>query len=126
MKKSILVLFVLISTVAFSQTKKEILAQKWKLDKVEEFGQEYAPMDNQKNDWLEFSADGKFKGIVESNHVQGTWSATGSKVVVAVNKKLSKTKINWTKVKGVEKGKFKLEYQNGDLVTATMIFVPIK
>ena len=125
MKKSILILFVIISTVAFSQTKKEILAQKWKLDKVSEFGQEYKPMDNQKNDWLEFSKDGKFKGIIESNHVEGTWSA-GSKVVVSVNKKLSKTRINWTKVKTVEKGQFALEYQNGDLITATLLFVPIK
>ena len=125
MKKSILILFVIINTVAFSQTKKEILAQKWKLDKVSEFGQEYNPMDNQKNDWLEFSANGKFKGIIESNHVEGTWSA-GSKVVVSVNKKLSKTKINWTKVKAVEKGKFALEYQNGDLITATLLFIPAK
>jgi hypothetical protein len=125
MKKSILLLFVIISTVTFSQTKKEILTQKWKLDKVSEFGQEYAPMDNQKNDWLEFSANGKFKGIIESNHVEGNWSA-GSKVVVSVNKKLSKTKINWTKVKAVEKGKFAIEYQNGDLITATLLFVPNK
>ena len=126
MKKSIIVLFVLMSTVVFSQTKKEILAQKWKLDKVEEFGQEYNPMDNQKNDWLEMTTNGKFKGVIENNHVEGTWSASGSKVVVSVNKKLSKTKINWTKVKSVEKGKFKLEYQNGDLITATLIFVPAK
>jgi len=125
MKKSILVLLVIISTTAFSQTKKEILAQKWKLDKVEEFGQQYNPMDNQKNDWLEFSSNGKFKGIIESDHVEGTWSA-GSKTVVSVNKKLSKTKINWTKVKAVEKGKLAIEYQNGDLITATLLFVPAK
>ncbi len=126
MKKSILVLLVLFSTVVFSQSKKEILAQKWKLDKVEEFSQQYSPMDNQKNDWLTFTSDGKFKGIIESNHVEGTWSVNGSKVVVSVNKKLSKTKINWTKVKAVEKGKFALEYQNGDLITATMLFIPNK
>jgi len=125
MKKSIIVLLVLVSSVAFSQSKKEILAQKWKLDKVEEFGQQYSPMENQKNDWLEFSKDGKFKGIIESNHVEGSWSA-GSKVVVSVNKKLSKTKINWTKVKAVEKGKLAIEYQNGDLITATLLFVPEK
>ena len=125
MKKSILILLVIISSAAFSQSKKEILTQKWKLNKVSEFGQEYNPMDNQKNDWLEFSSNGKFKGIIESNHVEGTWSA-GSKVVVSVNKKLSKTKINWTKVKAVEKGKFALEYQNGDLITATMLFIPYK
>ncbi len=125
MKKSIIVLLVLVSSVAFSQSKKEILAQKWKLDKVEEFGQQYSPMENQKNDWLEFSKDGKFKGIIESNHVEGSWSA-GSKVVVSVNKKLSKTKINWTKVKAVEKGRLAIEYQNGDLITATLLFVPYK
>ena len=126
MKNLIIILLVISSSVAFGQSKKEILTQKWKLDKVEEFGQQYSPMDNQKNDWLEFNSNGKFKGIIESNHVEGTWSANGSKVVVSVNKKLSKTKINWTKVKAVEKGKFALEYQNGDLITATLLFVPDK
>ena len=126
MKKSIIVLLVLINTVVFSQTKKEILAQKWTLDKVEEFGQEYSPMENQKNDWLEFASNGKFRGIIESKHVEGTWSAKNNKVIVSVNKEFSKTKINWTKVKGVEKEKFKLEYQNGDLITATLLFIPSK
>ena len=50
MKKYILILFVLLSTTVFSQSKKEILVQKWKLIKVEEFGQKYPPTENQKND----------------------------------------------------------------------------
>ncbi len=125
MKKSIVIFLVLINAVAFSQSKKEILTQKWKLDKTEEFGQLYDPMDNQKNDWLEFTSDGKFKGIIESNHVEGTWSA-GKSVIVKVDKTKSKTKINWTKVKAVEKGKFALEYQNGDLITSILLFIPQK
>lgn len=124
MKNHITILLLLISSLAFSQTKKEILTQKWKLDKVEEFGDEFSPMENQKNDWLDFSDDGKFNGIIESNHVEGTWSITDSKIIVSVDKKLSKTKINWTKVKVLEKGKFKLEYQNGALITAILIFIP--
>ena len=126
MKKYLTIILLFISTLAFSQTKKEILTQKWKLNKVIDFGQEYEPMDNQKSDWIEFTADGKFTGIIESNHVEGTWSANGSKIIVSVNKKLSKTKINWTKVKSVEAGKFALEYQNGDLITSVLLFIPGK
>lgn len=126
MKKNIVILFILISAMASGQSKKEILTQKWKLDKTEEFGQQYSPLDNQKNDWLAFTEDGKFKGIIESNHVEGSWSTNGSKVVISVNKKLSKIKINWTKVKNLEKGNFALEYQNGDLITAILLFIPYK
>jgi len=126
MKKSILVLFVLISSIAFSQSKKEILTQKWKIDKVEEFGQQFNPMDNQINDWIQFSSNGKFNAIIESNHVEGNWSINGSKVVVSVNKKLSKTIINWTKVKSLSNEKLAVEYQNGDLITATLHFIPNK
>lgn len=126
MKKNIVILFILISAIASGQSKKEILTQKWKLDKMEEFGQQYSPLDNQKNDWLAFTDDGKFKGIIESSHVEGSWSTKGSKVVISVNKKLSKIKINWTKVKNLEKGNFALEYQNGDLITAILLFIPDK
>ena len=126
MKNINLVFFVLISTVACSQSKKDILIQKWRLDKVEEFGQKYSPMETQKNDWIQFSTDAKFKGIIENNHVEGTWSANGTKIIVSVNKKLSKTKINWTKVKSVEKSNLALEYQNGDLITTTLLFIPDK
>jgi hypothetical protein len=123
MKNYIIIAFLLVSTVAIGQTKKEMLTKKWKLNKIEEFGQQYDPMENQKGDWLEFSADGKFKGIVEGKDILGTWSA-GKSVVVKVDKANSKVKINWTKVKLVEKGKFNLEYQNGDLITATLLFIP--
>ena len=125
MKKAILILLVLTSTIAFSQTKKEIITQKWKLDKVEDFGQVYDPMDNQKNDWIEFTSAGKFTGIIEGLHVEGTFTA-GKSVIVKVDKTKSKLKINWTKVKTVEKGKFALEYQNGDLITSTLLFIPNK
>ncbi len=123
MKRYIVLLLIIASTTAFSQTKKELLTKKWKLHKSEEFGQQYDPMENQKGDWLEFTTDGKFKGIIESNHVEGTWS-DGKSVVVKVDKAKSKTKINWTKVKSVTKDKFAMEYQNGDLITATLIFIP--
>lgn len=126
MKNHITILLLFVSSFAFSQTKKDILIQKWKLDKVEEFGEEYSPMENQKNDWLSFSDDGKFNGIIENNHVEGTWSVTEKKITVSVDKKLSQTKINWTKVKALEKGRFKLEYQNGDLITAILLFIPAK
>jgi len=124
MKNFISILLIITCSFAFGQTKKEILTKKWKLDKVEDFGQLYAPMDNQIGDWIEFKSDGKFTGIFESKHVEGTWSATGSKVLVTFDKSLSKIKINWSKIKTVEKEKFALEYQNGDLITSTLIFIP--
>ena len=93
MKKSILILLVLTTSIAFSRSKKEILTQKWKLDKVEDFGQVYDPMDNQKNDWLEFTSNGKFTGIIEGFHVEGTFSV-GKSVSVKVDKTKSKLKIN--------------------------------
>jgi len=124
MKYIILVFFLLISTLTFSQSKKDILTQKWILNKVEEFGQKYSPMETQKNDWVQFYSNGAFKGIIESKHVEGTWSVHGTNIIVSVNKKLSKTKINWTKVKSVDKSNFSLEYQNGDLITTTLLFIP--
>jgi hypothetical protein len=126
MKKYSIIFLVLISSLSFGQTKKEILIQNWKIDKVEEFGQEYSPMENQKNDKIEFTKNGNFSGIIEGNHVQGNWSVKGSNVVLSINKKLSKTKFNWIKVKLVEKEKFVIEYQNVDLITATILFIPIK
>ncbi|MDF1673300.1 MAG: hypothetical protein P1U41_07320 [Vicingaceae bacterium] len=123
MKNTIIIAFLLISTVAFSQTKKELITKKWSLNKVIDFGQEYDPMDSQKGDWIEFTADGKFTGIMEGLHVEGTFTA-GKTVVLKVDKTKSKLQINWTKVKSVTKDKFLLEYQNGDLITSTLIFIP--
>ncbi len=124
MKKYLLIFLVFSSTFGFSQTKKELLTQHWKLDKIEEFGQEYALTDNQKGDYLSFTSDGKFIGSIEGNHVEGNWSAKDEKISISVNKVLSK--INWVKVKVLEKDKFALEYQNGDLITALLLFVPNK
>lgn len=123
MKNTIIIAFLLLSTVAFSQTKKELLTKKWTLSKVIDFGQEYDPMDNQKGDWLEFTADGKFTGILEGLHVEGTYTA-GKSVIVKIDKTKSKLAVNWSKTKGLTKDQFKLEYQNGDLITTTLIFVP--
>jgi len=125
MKNTIIIAFLLLSTAAFSQTKKELLTKKWTLSKVIDFGQEYAPMDNQKGDWLEFTADGNFTGIMEGLHVEGTYTA-GKSVIVKIDKTKSKLKVNWSKVKGLTKDQFKLEYQNGDLITITLIFAPAK
>jgi len=126
MKKNIIILLLITGSTVFGQTKKEIITQNWKLNKVEEFGQEYDLTDNQKKDLLTFTANGKFTGIIEGNHVEGTWSVNGEKVVVSFNKKLSKTKVNWAKVKVLEKEKFALEYQDGDLITSTLLFIPNK
>ncbi|MCB0402642.1 MAG: hypothetical protein KDD41_11200 [Flavobacteriales bacterium] len=123
MKKLLTILLIFASVLTYGQTKKEILAKKWKLNKVEEFGQQFDPMDGQKGDWIEFKADGNFTGIIEGNHVEGSWTASSS-ASLKVDKTNSKTKINWVKVKIVEKGKFAMEYQNGDLITSTLIFVP--
>lgn len=126
MQKSIIILFLLASTFCFSQTKKELLTQKWKLDKVEEFGDQFDPTGNQKNDWIDFSKDGKFTALIEGKAVFGTWSAKESKISLSVIKVLSKTKINWIKEVSVSKEKFSFKYQNGDLISAKLLFIPFK
>jgi RecA-family ATPase len=126
MKKSIVILFLITNIVAFSQSKKEILIQKWKIDKVEEFGDQFDPIENQKNDWIDFSKDGKFSAQVEGKAVFGSWSAKEAKITLSVNKTLSKTKINWIKEVSVAKDKFSFKYQNGDLISAILIFIPTK
>ena len=124
MKKYITILLLVSSVVAFGQSKKDILAKKWKLNKTEEFGQQYEPMETQKNDWLEFKADGKFSGVIESKQVEGTWSMSGSTAILKIDKAATLVKINWTKVKKIESSTLAIEYQNGDLITSTMIFIP--
>ena len=126
MKNYLLFLLLSLTTFCFAQTKKEILTQDWKLNKVEEFGQEYALKDNQKNDFIDFNEKGKFKGIIEGKHVEGSWLEKGNRISISVDKKLSIARINWAKVKAIEKGKLVLEYQNRDLITATLLFVPNK
>ena len=126
MKKSILILFVLLSTTVFSQSKKEILVQKWKLNKVEEFGQKYPPNENQKNDMIDFFENEKFEGIIENEYVEGMWLIDNNKLIISIQKEHTKLKINWTKVKAFNKDKIAIEYQNGDFITSTLIFIPAK
>ena len=126
MKKSILILFVLLSTTVFSQSKKEILVQKWKLNKVEEFGQKYPPTENQKNDMIYFFENEKFEGIIENEYVEGMWLIDNNKLIISIQKEHTKLKINWTKVKAFNKDKIAIEYQNGDFITSTLIFIPAK
>ncbi len=126
MKKYILILFVLLSTTVFSQSKKEILVQKWKLNKVEEFGQKYPPTENQKNDMIDFFENEKFEGIIENEYVEGMWLIDNNKLIISIQKEHTKLKINWTKVKAFNKDKIAIEYQNGDFITSTLIFIPAK
>ena len=119
------VLLVVFSSVTFSQSsKKELLTQKWKVTELEEFGTKYELDDNRKNDWLEFKADGTFTGLIYNGHVEGSWSASETKVSMSTNKKLSKTTINWFKVKTVEPEKLIFTYQDGDLIQSTLTLVP--
>tara|TARA_B110000091_G_C13425231_1_gene313722 strand:- start:46 stop:429 length:384 start_codon:yes stop_codon:yes gene_type:complete len=126
MKKSFLILFLIITLFSFGQSKKEILTQKWKIDKVEEFGDLFNPSGNQKNDWIDFPKDGKFTAFIEGKSVFGLWTTTDTRTTLTVNKALSKTKINWVKDISVAKDKFSFKYQNGDLISATLFFIPIK
>ena len=89
MKKYILILFVLLSTTIFSQSKKEILVQKWKLNKVEEFGQKYPPTENQKNDMIDFFENEKFEGIIENEYVEGMWLIDNNKLIISKKSTLS-------------------------------------
>ncbi len=125
MKNYILIVFLIISSAAFSQVKKETLVKKWKLEKIEEFGQEYAPLENQQSDALEFTSDNKFIGTIEGLHIEGKWSIS-NKAILTVNKANSKLEVFWTKVKSVTQNKLVVEYQNGDLITSTLILIPAK
>ena len=124
MKKSIILLLLITSITVFGQTKKEMLTQKWQLNMVEEFGDQFSPMENQKNDWISFSEDGKFTGVIENLHTQGEWIVKDDKTILTLNKQLSKVKINWIRETTVSKTQFSFKYQNGDLITSTLIFIP--
>lgn len=126
MKKitSLLILTLLTVTVTFAQSKKEYMTKKWKVTGLEEFGTKYEIGDDRKGDWLEFKKDGTFIGVIYKGHVEGKWSASGSKVTISANKSASKTKINWIKSITVEKDKLVFTYQDGDLIQSTLTFSP--
>jgi ribosomal protein L25 (general stress protein Ctc) len=126
MKKltTLLILVMIIATTTFAQSQKESLTKKWKVTGLEEFGTKYDIGDDRKNDWLEFKKDGTFVGVIYNGHVEGRWSASGNKVVINANKSASKTKINWIKVKTVEKDKLVFTYQDIDLIQSTLTFSP--
>ena len=126
MKKitSLLILTLLTVTVTFAQSKKEYMTKKWKVIGLEEFGTKYQIGDDRKGDWLEFKKDGTFIGVIYKGHVEGKWSASGSKVTISANKSASKTKINWIKSITVEKDKLVFTYQDGDLIQSTLTFSP--
>jgi hypothetical protein len=126
MKKITLLLILALVTVTltFAQSKKEHITKKWKVIGLEEFGTKYEIKEDRKGDWLEFKNDGTFIGAIYKEHVEGKWSANGSKVVITASKSASKTKINWIKSIIVEKEKLIFTYQDGDLIQATLTFSP--
>lgn len=126
MKKitSLLILTLLTVTITFAQSKKEHMTKKWAITGLEEFGTKYEIGDDRKGDWIEFKKDGTFVGVIYKGHVEGKWSASGSKVSISANKSASKTKINWIKSITVEKDKLIFTYQDGDLIQSILTFSP--
>ena len=122
---SLIILLLTVNSITFAQdSKKEILVKKWKMSELEEFGTKYKAGDDRKNDWIEFNQDGTFTGLIYNDHVEGKWSASTTKVSINANKATSKTKINWIKVKTVEKEQLIFTYQDGDLIQSTLTFTP--
>src|SRR5690606_10945724 len=92
------------------------IVKKWKLVEVEEFGEKYALTDAQKNDFIEFTSDNKFQGLINGLAVEGSWSEKTGKFTVSPNKEKSIFKVNWIKVLSVDASKLLLNYQSTDLI----------
>tara|TARA_R110001592_G_scaffold53477_3_gene163923 strand:+ start:154 stop:396 length:243 start_codon:yes stop_codon:yes gene_type:complete len=75
MKKFTTLLFLIAITIcSFGQTASENITKKWSLHELEEFGDKFALAENQKNDWITFTADNKYTGTLSSETINGTWS----------------------------------------------------
>ena len=105
MKNTNIILFLILHTHCFSQTKKESLLGKWRLNEVVEFGQKYPPSENQNNDMIEFFENEKFEGIIENEYVEGMWLMDKNKLIISIQKEHTRLKINWTKVKSFDNRK---------------------
>ncbi len=126
MKKLTLVTLLLTITACFSygQLSKESVHPKWKLSKVEEFGDQYKPTAEQKGDVLHLNADDTFTGRISGKDIKGTWSVSGEKIVFKLDKAGSAMKLNWLRFKSVSNEELQFSMQDKELITSTYIMVP--
>lgn len=124
MKKFTTLLFLIVVTVcSFAQTASENITKKWSLHELEEFGDKFALAENQKNDWITFTADNKYTGTLSNEAIEGTWSEKGGKIVLSKGP-ASIFKVNWIKVITLEANSLVITYQSEDLIKTTLYYIP--
>jgi hypothetical protein len=117
MKQISTLFFLLIVVTSLSaQESTSAIVKKWKLVEVEEFGEKYALTDAQKNDFIEFTADNKYKGLINGLAIEGSWVDKVGKYIITPSKDKSVFKTNWIRVISVDSGKLLLNYQSTDLI----------
>lgn len=124
MKKFTTLLFLIVITVySFGQTASENITKKWSLSELEEFGEKFALAEEQKNDWITFTADNKYSGTLSSEAIEGTWSEKGGKIYLSKGA-ASVFNVNWIKVITLEANSLVITYQSEDLIKTTLYYIP--
>lgn len=124
MKKITATLFLIVITVySFAQTASENITKKWSLHELEEFGEKYALAEEQKNDWITFSADNKYTGTLSNQVIEGTWNEKAGKIYLSKGA-ASVFKVNWIKVISLEPKQLVVTYQSEDLIKTTLFYIP--
>lgn len=124
MKKFATLLFLIIITVCtYGQTASGNVTKKWSLHELEEFGDKFALAENQKNDWITFTADNKYTGTINNEAIEGTWSEKVGKIYLSKGA-ASVFNLNWIKVITLEANSLVITYQSEDLIKATLYYIP--
>jgi hypothetical protein len=119
---STLVILFFITLSLSAQETTSALVKKWKLTEVEEFGEKYALTDAQKNDFIHFTADNKYTGLINGLAIEGTWVDKVGKYIITPSKDKSVFKTNWIRVISVDAGKLLLNYQSTDLIQTKLSY----
>ena len=112
---TLVILFFITFSLSAQETTSAIV-KKWKLTEVEEFGEKYALTDAQKSDFMEYTSDNKFHGLINGLAIEGSWTEKAGKFTISPNKEKSVFKTNWIRVISVDSGKLILNYQSTDLI----------
>ncbi|MGE0561675.1 MAG: lipocalin family protein [Flavobacteriales bacterium] len=118
---STLFFFLIITTVLFAQDAPSLI-KKWKLTEIEEFGSKYPLTDNQQNDFLVFTPEYTFTGLLNGESFVGTWSEKAGKFILTPNKEKSAFKVNWIKLISIDSEHLVLNYQSVDLIKTSLFF----
>ena len=118
---STLFILLVLTTALFAQDTPSIL-KKWKLTEIEEFGSKYPLTDVQQNDFLTFTTEHTFAGLINGESFEGTWSEKAGKYTLTPNKEKSTFKVNWIKLVSIDKEQLVLNYQSVDLIKTSLFF----